>query len=99
MCGIAGIVASRGSEIEANVLLHLFEEAGTNAVHQLNGQWAFAIWNSATHTLVLSRDCLGVRPLFYTVCGGQLLFASEIKALFAHPAVSREIDPLGLDNV
>ena len=96
-------LAARGhrfrSVSDTEVLLHLFEDAGVNAVHQLNGQWAFAIWNSATGTLVLSRDCLGVRPLFYTVCEGQLLFASEIKALFAHPGVSREIDPIGLDNV
>jgi hypothetical protein len=49
--------------------------------------------------LFLSRDRLGVRPLFYTICGDQLLFASEIKALFAHPAVSREIDRRSLDNI
>ena len=84
---------------DTEVLLHLFEDAGTDAVHQLNGQWAFGIWNSRSRTLVLSRDRLGVRPLYYTVCGSQLLFASEIKALFAHPDVSREIDPIGLDHV
>ena len=96
-------LAARGhrfkSVSDTEVLLHLFEESGADAVHQLNGQWAFAIWNARTRTLVLSRDRLGVRPLYYTVCGSQLLFVSEIKALFAHPAVSREIDPIGLDNV
>ncbi len=84
---------------DTEVILHLFEDAGRDALHQLNGQWAFAIWNPLTRTLVLSRDRLGVRPLFYTVCGKQLLFASEIKALFAHPGVSRDIDPIGLDNI
>jgi asparagine synthase (glutamine-hydrolysing) len=84
---------------DTEVILHLFEERGADAVDQLNGQWAFGLWNAATRTLVLSRDRLGVRPLYYTICGNQLLFASEIKALFAHPGVSREIDPLGLDNV
>jgi asparagine synthase (glutamine-hydrolysing) len=84
---------------DTEVLLHLFEEKGPDAVCHLNGQWAFGIWNTRTRTLFLSRDRLGVRPLFYTICGGRLLFASEIKALFAHPDVSREIDPHSLDNI
>jgi asparagine synthase (glutamine-hydrolysing) len=84
---------------DTEVLLHLYEEDGPEAVHKLNGQWALGIWDARTGTLFLSRDRIGVRPLFYTTCGQQLMFASEIKALFAHPEVSREIDPYGLDNV
>src|SRR5882762_297186 len=84
---------------DTEIILHLYEDEGAAAVHKLNGQWAFAIWDSRAQTLFLSRDRLGVRPLFYTVCGEQFLFASEVKALFAHPRVSREIDPLGLDNI
>src|SRR5204863_3034876 len=84
---------------DTEVLLHLYEEFGADAVHRLNGQWAFAIWNARTRTLFLSRDRLGVRPLFYTQCGHEFLFASEIKALVTHPGVTREIDPYGLDNV
>ena len=84
---------------DTEVLLHLYEEFGADCVHQLNGQWAFAIWNARARTLFLSRDRLGVRPLFYTRCGEEFLFASEIKALFAHPGVTRAIDPYGLDNV
>src|SRR4051812_1712042 len=84
---------------DTEVLLHLYEDFGADAVHKLNGQWAFAIWSRRTQTLFLSRDRLGVRPLFYTQCGDRFLFASEIKALFADPDVTRDIDPLGLDNV
>ena len=84
---------------DTEVILHLYEDLGADAVRKLNGQWSFAIWNARARTMFLSRDRLGVRPLFYTQCGDQFLFASEIKALFAHPGVSRQIDPLGLDNV
>jgi asparagine synthase (glutamine-hydrolysing) len=84
---------------DTEVILHLFEEFGADAVSKLNGQWAFAIWDARTRTLFLSRDRLGVRPLFYTQAGDEFVFASEIKALFAHPAVPRAIDPVGLDNV
>jgi asparagine synthase (glutamine-hydrolysing) len=87
------------TESDTEVILHLFEEEGAAAVEKLNGQWAFGIWNSRSHTLFLSRDRVGVRPLFYTAVGGRLLFASEIKALFVDPDVSRELDPCGLDNV
>ena len=84
---------------DTEVLVHLYEEEGLAGVSRLNGQWAFAIWDARTRTLSLSRDRLGVRPLFYTIVGGQLLFASEMKALFADPRVSREINPRGLDDI
>jgi len=87
------------TESDTEVILHLYEEEGTAAVKKLNGQWAFAIWNSRSRTLFLSRDPVGVRPLFYTTVGGRFLFASEIKALFVDPDVSRAIDPCGLDNI
>ena len=87
------------TESDTEVILHLFEEHGTAAVEKLNGQWAFGIWNSRSQTLFLSRDRIGVRPLFYSVAGGRLMFASEIKALFVDPEVSRELDPCGLDNI
>jgi asparagine synthase (glutamine-hydrolysing) len=56
---------------DTEVILHLYEEEGADAVHKLNGQWAFGIWNTRTRTLFLSRDRLGVRPLYYTICGDQ----------------------------
>jgi asparagine synthase (glutamine-hydrolysing) len=84
---------------DTEVILHLYEEEGSAAVSKLNGQWALGIWDARARTLFLSRDRLGVRPLFYTVCGDRLIFASEVKALFADPRVSREIDPRGLDDI
>jgi len=84
---------------DTEVLLHLYEEKGQDCVRYLNGQWAFAIWDNQRRRLFLSRDRLGVRPLFYTQASKTFLFASEIKALFAHPAVSRDVDVDGLDEL
>jgi len=84
---------------DTEVILGLYQEYGESCVHQLNGQWAFAIWDGAKGRLFLSRDRLGIRPLFYTISDGAFIFGSEIKAIFAHPAVSRELDLNGLDQV
>jgi asparagine synthase (glutamine-hydrolysing) len=84
---------------DTEVILHLYEEEGEKCVERLNGQWAFAIWDSPRQKLFLSRDRLGVRPLFYTRTAGKFLFASEIKALFANPEVARELDPHALDEI
>ena len=83
---------------DTEVILHLYQEEGEECVHRLNGQWAFAIWDVEKQKLFLSRDRLGVRPLFYTSTGGSFLFASEIKALLAHRDVTRELDLQGLDQ-
>src|SRR5689334_22477001 len=87
------------TQSDTEVLVHLYEDAGADAVHRLNGQWALAIWDARVRRMFASRDRLGVRPFYYAVVNGQLIFASEVKALFANPEVSRELDPLGLDNV
>src|ERR1700721_1571954 len=84
---------------DTEVILHLYEEKGEECVQYLNGQWAFAIWDNQRRRLFLSRDRLGVRPLFYMQTGKTFFFGSEIKAIFANPAVSREIDFTGLDEL
>src|SRR5580704_12476832 len=94
---------SRGHKFVTNsdteVILHLYEEKGEDCVRYLNGQWAFAIWDNQGRRLFLSRDRLGVRPLFYTQANKTFIFGSEIKAIFAYPGVTREIDVQGLDEV
>lgn len=84
---------------DSEVILHLYEEHGPALLDRLNGQYAFALWDGRRRRLLLGRDRLGERPLFYTVAGGALLFASEIKALLADPRVPRRPDPQALDQV
>ena len=87
------------TESDTEVIVHLYEEKGEDCVHDLNGQWAFAIWDSNRQKLFLSRDRLGVRPLFYTTTKDGFLFGSEIKSLFVLPSVQREIDVEALDEL
>ena len=84
---------------DVEVLVHLYEEHGAEFVKRLNGQFAFALYDGRTRELVLARDHVGIAPLFYTVAGRTLLFASEIKALLAHPAVKRTVNIAGLDQI
>ncbi|OIJ24096.1 asparagine synthase (glutamine-hydrolyzing) [Nocardioides luteus] len=100
---LAAELRSRGhvfdTRSDTEVIVHAWEEWGPACFERFNGQWALAVWDRRTRSLVLSRDRFGVRPLFYTRVAGQLLFASEVKALYASPDVPRELDPAGLDQV
>ena len=84
---------------DTEVILHLYEERGASCLDALNGQFAFAIWDSGREELFLARDRLGIIPLHYMEWDGVFLFASEIKALFAVPGVPRRLDPLALDQI
>jgi asparagine synthase (glutamine-hydrolysing) len=84
---------------DTEVILQMYEEEGEDCVQRFNGQWAFAIWDTRQRKLFLSRDRLGVRPLFYAQTGGGFVFASEIKAILAHPEVERTLDLESLDQV
>lgn len=82
---------------DTEVLLRAWETWGEQALERLNGQWAFALWDARSRELLLCRDRMGVRPLHVLEHRGRLLFASEIKGLFAYdPEIPREIDPVGL---
>jgi asparagine synthase (glutamine-hydrolysing) len=84
---------------DTEVILQLYDELGTDCVSKLNGDFAFALWDARRRRLMLARDRMGVRPLFYTRRNGTLYFASEIKALLEVPGVSAELDPIALDQI
>ena len=78
------------------MLLHAYVEWGEACVRHLNGIFAFGLWDEQKQRLLLARDHLGVKPLFYAQRGSAILFGSELKVLLAHPSVKPEIDTLGL---
>ncbi len=81
---------------DTEVILHLYEDLGPECLHQLNGQFAIAIWDARRGELFLARDRLGVRPLFYAQLPEGLVFGSEIKAILLDPRVEARLDPFAL---
>ena len=81
---------------DVEVILHLYEEHGLSCVSMLRGMFAFAVWDVRTRTLVLARDHMGQKPLFYAETHGAFAFASEPKGVLASGLVEREIDLDGL---
>ena len=84
------------SRSDTEVLLALYARQGTAMLSRLRGMYGLAIWDDRDKTLLLARDPLGIKPLYYSTAGGCLRFASQVKALEQGGAVSREIDPAGL---
>jgi asparagine synthase (glutamine-hydrolysing) len=86
------------STTDTEVVVHLYEEYGDRCVEKLEGMFAFAIWDVSRRKLLLARDRLGIKPLYYNFStgSGRLLFASEIKGLLASQAIPRKIDPSGI---
>jgi asparagine synthase (glutamine-hydrolysing) len=92
-----GVAFRTGSDTE--VLLQLYATFGEACLSRLNGDFAFAIWDARERRLVLARDRMGVRPLFYTQHGDRLYFASEAKALLTAPGMTAEMDLVALDQI
>jgi len=84
---------------DTEVIVHLYEQYGDSFVQHLNGQFAIALWDRSEKRLILARDRVGIRPLFYTTANGRILFASEVKALFTHQSVPRRINLQALAEV
>src|SRR5262249_34413016 len=84
------------SRSDTEVLLAGYAEAGTAFLPRLRGMFAFTLWDERRSELVLARDPLGIKPLYYTYDGEQLVFASELRALLRSGAVSRRLDPAAL---
>lgn len=85
-----GHVFSTASDTET--IVHLYEEAGDDLMKHLRGMFTLAVWDARRQRLLLARDRLGIKPLYYTDVAGRLLFGSEIKAILQHPAVVRRPD-------
>lgn len=84
---------------DTEVILHLYEAMGPDCVSVMNGDFAFAIWDGRRRRMVVARDRMGVRPLFYTSRAGTVYFASEVKALLKVPGIEAQIDPFALDQI
>lgn len=79
------------SNTDSEVIIHLYEEFGTNAFEKLNGMYAFALWDKKRQKLYLARDRMGQKPLYYTYIKDTFIFASEAKALLKHPLVDKKL--------
>ncbi|MBX3265789.1 MAG: asparagine synthase (glutamine-hydrolyzing) [Acidobacteria bacterium] len=77
---------------DTEVLPHLYEEYGEGLLEHVNGMYAFSLWDSRRKKLVIARDRFGEKPLYYGVFDDTLIWASELKAILAHPAVKPELD-------
>lgn len=83
---------------DTEVIVHLYEEHGPDCVHHLDGMFAFALWDSVRQRLLLARDRVGIKPLYYARTSDRLCFASELKSILTVPGVPRDPDPAALQR-
>ncbi len=83
---------------DTEAIVHGYEERGLASLGDLEGMFAIALWDASARTLVLARDRLGIKPLYYAVLPEQIVFASELKALVEHPAIDRTLDLTALSR-
>lgn len=83
---------------DTECLIHLYEEYGDDCVDHLRGMFAFALWDAAQQRLLLARDRVGKKPLYYRLCGGGIWFGSELKSLVQDPTFPRRVDPIALHH-
>jgi len=86
------------STTDTEVIVHLYEEMGDQCVTRLRGMFAFALWDERKQRLLLARDRVGIKPLYYTNTGKSLLFASEIKSLLVDSDIERRVNPRAIDR-
>jgi asparagine synthase (glutamine-hydrolysing) len=86
------------SRSDTEAIVHAYEQYGDACVDHLRGMFAFAIWDRRRKRLLVARDRLGIKPLYFHLCAGFLAFASEIKSLLQIPSVSRVVDPAALES-
>ena len=91
-----GHVFKNNSDTE--VLIHGYEEYGKDMLNKLRGMFAFVIWDSNKKELFGARDFFGIKPFYYTIVNGNLVFASEIKSILEYPGVEREVNRAALEN-
>jgi asparagine synthase (glutamine-hydrolysing) len=84
------------STTDTEVIIHLYEEYGDRCVEYLRGMFAFAIWDTRSQKLLLARDRLGIKPLYYWLDSQKIIFASELKAILASNLVPRKLDSAGI---
>lgn len=84
---------------DTEVVVHAWEEWGEKCVERFNGMFAFAIWDRNEDTLFLARDRLGIKPVHWAIMpNGELVFGSELKSLYLHPALRKDVDPHGVED-
>jgi len=86
------------SRTDTETIIHLYEEIGASCFEQMNGMWSLSIWDKRHNTLLLSRDRVGKKPLYYYADGNRFLFASEMKAILEDKTIPRSIDQVSLLN-